>query len=164
MKPLNYKNRKGQILSFGIYFGILLIFLFTCSFLTLVTAKKGITLLENKKNKYEEVFKKQAEISFQLEGIYKNLYSLQNKNRNLGEHKQMQKLITNARKLIEQEIDTVNIENKPYKLYFEFLNQVGDFQDVMDIYQKAKGKRLHNIEQLEKCKEKYKELSRQKIK
>ncbi len=164
MKPLNYIERKKQIFIFGIYFMMLLIFLFFCSFFTLVTAKKGISLLENKKDKYEKVFKKQAEISFQLEGIYKKLYSLQNKNRNLGEHKQMQKLITDARKLIEQDIDTTNIENKPYKLYFEFLNQIEDFQNVMDVYQKEKGKRLHNIEQLEKCKEKYKKLSKQKIK
>lgn len=164
MKPLNYTKRKRQILKFSIYFVVLLSLLFACSFLTLITAKKGIILLENKKNKYEEVFKKQAELSLQLENIYKNLYSLQNKNRNLGEHKQMQKLITNARKLMEQEIDTTKIENKSYKLYLEFLHQIEDFQDIMDIYQKEKGKRLHNIEQLEKCKEKYKELSKQKIK
>lgn len=164
MRPLNYAERKKQILSFSIYFSVLLVILFSCSFFTLITAKKGIVLLESKKDKYEKVFKKQAEISFQLERVYKNLYSLQNKSRNLGEHKQMQKLITNARKLIEQEIDTTNTENKSYKLYFEFLYQIEDFQDVMDVYQKEKGKRLHNIGQLEKCKEKYKELSKQKIK
>ncbi len=164
MKPLNYPERKRQILTFGVYFGVLLIFIFTCFLLTLITAKKGIELLENKKDRYEKVFKKQAEISFQLENIYKNLYSLQNKNRNLGEHKQMQKLITDARKRIEADIDTTDVNNKYCKLYFEFLNQIKDFQGVMDIYQKEKDKHSHNTEQLERCKEKYKNISKQKIK
>lgn len=170
MKPLNYLERRKQTITFSIYFGLLLLFLFSCGVLTLVTAEKGIELLENKKNRYEKVFKKQAEISFQLEGIYKNLYSLKNKDRNLGEHKQMQKLITDARELIEQEIDTLdtkdtlNINNKHYKLYAELLYQIKDFQGIMDVYEKEKEKRTHNIEQLEKCKEKYQELSKQKIK
>lgn len=164
MKPLNYAERKRQIFAFCIYFTMLLVFLFTCSFLTLVTAKKGIVLLENKKDKYDKVFKKQADISFQLEGIYKKLHNLKNKDRNLGEHKQMQLLITEERKLIEQDIDTTDVENKHYKLYFEFLTQIEGFQIIMDSYQKEKEKRRHNMEQLEKCKEKYKELSKRKIK
>lgn len=164
MKPLNNDNRRKQILGFSSYFVILLVFLFACSYLTLVIAKKGIILLEDKRDKYEIVFKKQAEITFELENILKNLYSLQNKERNMGEHKQMQKLITDARKLIEEEIDTVDVKNKPYMLYFEFLNQIEDFQGVMDSYQKEKEKHTHNMEQLEKCKEKYKTLSEQKIK
>ncbi|CAA0157001.1 type VI secretion system TssO [Tenacibaculum maritimum] len=165
MKPLNHPERRKQILTFGIYFTLLLLFVFVCGILTLVTARKGISLLEEKKDRYERVFRKQAEISFQLKGIYKNLYSLKNKRRNMGEHKQMQKLITDARVLIEQEIDsTAGGKSEYYKLYLELLNQVKDFQGIMGVYEKEQDKRRHNIEQLEKCKEKYQELSKQKIK
>lgn len=164
MKALNYKKRRKQIFIFWLFFSLLLAVLFACSFSTLKTADKGIALLKDKKARYDEVFKRQAEFNFQLDEIHKMLYSLKNKRRNPGEHKQMQKLITDNREKLEKEIDTNHTEGKDHILYLEFASQISDIQSVMDIYQKEEDKRRHNIEQLEKCKEKYIEVSKQKIK
>lgn len=164
MRASNYKNRRKQIPRFWLFFSILMAVLFICGFSTLKTADKGIALLKEKKVRYDEVFKRQAEFNFQLDEIHKMLYSLRNKRRNPGEHRQMQKLITDKRELLEQEIDSGLKKNKDHILYIALLNQVRDIQSIMDIYAKEEEKRRHNIDQLEKCKEKYREISKQKMK
>ena len=62
--------------------------LFTLSFLlllagvggagafTLLTAQKGIALLEQKASSYDRVLQKQAEMNFQLEALIKDLHSV----------------------------------------------------------------------------------------
>ncbi len=164
MKPLNYIKRRKQILKFSLYFSFLLAILLTCGLFTLTTASKGIALLNEKKSNYDAVFSKQAELNFQLEDIYKNLNSLKNKKRTLVEHKEMQKLISDTRIMLEKEIGTDNQDIKYYNLYKELFKHLKEIQSIMDVYEKEESKRIHNIDQLEKCKQKYKELNNNKYK
>ncbi|APU09427.1 MULTISPECIES: type VI secretion system TssO [Cellulophaga] len=159
MKPLNHTKRRKQIVKFSLYFSLLIIVLLVCGSFTLNTATKGITLLVEKKDNYDAIFKKQAELNFQLEDIYKNLSSLKNKRRTLTEHKEMQKLISDTRLSLEKEININKHDAKNYKLYQELFNHLGEIQSIMDVYKKEESKRLHNIDQLEKCKQKYREIN-----
>ncbi|MEP0213461.1 MAG: type VI secretion system TssO [Cellulophaga sp.] len=159
MKPLNYIKRRKQILKFSLYFSFLIIVLLVCGSFTLNTATKGITLLNEKKASYDAIFNKQAQLNYQLEDIYKNLSSLKNKQRTLTEHKEMQKLISDTRLSLEKEININKQDAKHYELYQELFKHLGEIQSIMDVYKKEESKRLYNIDQLEKCKQKYKEIN-----
>ncbi|MFB9056264.1 type VI secretion system TssO [Mariniflexile ostreae] len=162
MKPLNYVKRRKQILIFSLYFSFLLIILFLCSFLTLSTASKGISLLNEKKNSYDAVFHKQAELNFQLEDIYKNLNNLRSKRRTLVEHREMQKLISDTRIMLENDIGNNAQSKQYYTLYEALFAHLKEIQSIMDVYETEENRRIHNIDQLEKCKQKYKEINNNK--
>lgn len=160
MKALNHLNRRGQIIKFLLFFMITFVMLSVNGYFTLVIAQKGILLVEKKQAKYDEVFKKQAELGFKLDETFKNLYNLKNKRRNAGEYKQMQKIITDTRVVIEKEIDTTKKENSYYKVYAEFLKEVKTIQSMLDLYEKEFSKREYNKDQLEKCRDKYQQLNK----
>lgn len=158
MKPKNYEKRKHRTLIFSMYFSMMMAVIFICGIFMLVTAQKGIALLEKKKENYDKVFKKQAEITFQLDEVFKNLYSLRTKRRNLNEHKQMQKLITDVRNTLEEELREEKKSVNSYDLYLELLLDVKHIQRIMDSYEVEADKRDYNMKQLEKCRERYQEL------
>lgn len=164
MKSLNYADRKREIIIFSVYFFITLIILTTSCVFTIITAQKGVSLLERKKDTYEEIFKKQAELSFHLDKTFKNLYSLKTKRRNISEHRQMQMIINNERTYIKQEIEDAKTENYQYDIYLVLLEQVKTIQETMDYLEKESDKREYNMGQLELCRKKYKELSKKKNK
>ena len=146
MKPSNYDRRVEGFIAFYAVFAVLLLVFFISSYITISIAEKGINLLEEKRNKYEQVFKHQAELNFMLDDLNKKLFALRSKKRNAGEHKQLQKIISEAREELEKDIDTTKIE----------------IQTVMDLYEIEDNKRSYYIEQLEKCKQIYQDLSRQR--
>ena len=152
-----------------------LLWLFTLSFLlllagvggagafTLLTAQKGIALLEQKASSYDRVLQKQAEMNFQLEALIKDLHSLRTKPRTSNEYKYMQKRITQNRVLMEEELSGMSEEErKPYKVYGEMLEVIKATQEELDELDAARRDRLYNKDQLEKCREKYQELSKRK--
>ena len=100
MEAENKKARLKAKLRFTLVFAIALIVTTTGGVVTIVTAQKGISLLESKKAEYDNVFKKQAELNFQIEELFRNLNNLKTKRRNSSEHKHMQKLITKKRLLM----------------------------------------------------------------
>ncbi len=158
MKPRNYEKRRKRTLEFVFYFSIMVVIMFTCGVYTLITAQEGITLLETKKKSYDKVFKKQAEITFQFDEIFKNLYSLKTKRRNLSEHKQMQKIISDARNTLELDLKNQEGDVDSYGLYLELLVDIEQIQRFMDYYEVEVDKRDYNMKQLEKCRKKYQEL------
>ncbi len=159
MKPLNHSDRKRGQLIFTLYFGLLILFLFVLSVFTLITAQKGITLLEKKQNDYNAVFRKQAEIGFQLDEMIKQLYSLKNKKRTLGEHKHLQNLITKDRFSIEEDIQNSKEGSDVYEIYKVLLQEIETTQKVLDLHKQEYDERNYNKEQLEKCRSKYEKLS-----
>ncbi|TDQ30356.1 type VI secretion system TssO [Tenacibaculum caenipelagi] len=161
MKALNYKDRRKQISRFFLSFSFTTVILFCCFYVTLVIADKGVGLIEDKQAHYNDVFKKQAMLNFKMEELFKNLYSLKNKRRNIGEYRQMQRIITDARVEIREDIDSTKIENRYYKVYGEFLSEIRNIQSLLENYNKEVDKREANKEQLEKCREKYKDLNRE---
>ncbi len=166
MKPLNHTNRVKQILIFSLYFGLTLLILSICGTFTLITAQKGISLLEQKKADYDAVFVTQTKLNFELDKLFRNLNDLKNKNRTASEHKQMQKLITTDRMLMQESINISDKEGhmERYALYTLILANIKDVQSTLDVYERESNRRLYNKEQLEKCRKKYEELTRQRSK
>lgn len=163
MKALNHKERKKQRSRFLTSIFFTSIVLFFCLYVTLIIAEKGVSLIENKQHHYNEVFKKQAMLNFKIEELFKNLYSLKNKRRNLGEYRQMQKIITNTRVDMRYDIDSTKTENSYYKIYDEYLSEIRNIQSLLEDYNKQVNEREANIVQLEKCREKYKDLNRNNL-
>lgn len=163
MEALNTEERKKAKWSFCIIFTITLVLISLCGSISIVTAQKGIALLENKKSEYDEMFKKQAELNFQMEELFRNLSSLKTKRRNSSEHKHMQNLITKKRLLMENEI-AGSLGDKPNdNIYWLMLNQIKAIQTTMDDLDRENKRRESNMEQLEKCRTKYQELTKNKL-
>ena len=162
MKSVSQEIRAKNIRDFSISFTMLIVMFFLCCYITISIAEEGINLLEEKRNKYEQVFKQQAELNFMLDDLNKKLFALRSKKRNAGEHKQLQKIISEAREELEKDIDTTKIGNEHYTIYSQLLSQVREIQTVMDLYEIEDNKRSYYIEQLEKCKQIYQDLSRQR--
>ena len=160
MEVQNKQELLKAKLRFTLVFVIALIVITTGGVVTIVTAQKGITLLEERKREYDDVFKKQAELNFQMEEMFRDLNNLRTKRRNSSEHKHMQQLITKKRLLMENDIAAQGDPSK-YEVYKAMLEQVRVIQTSMDELDRASKKRESNIEELEKCRIKYKR-SRQK--
>ena len=110
----------------------LLLFLLFGAF-TLTTAQKGISMLEDKKARYDEIFRKQADYNFRMDEIFRNMNSLTTKERTGNEHRQLQLLITQER-----------------ALYKSILEQVRTTQETIDRYNSEARKREYNLGQLQK--------------
>mgnify|MGYP000764469287 CR=1 FL=1 len=150
MEAENKKARLKAKLRFTLVFAIALIVTTTGGVVTIVTAQKGISLLESKKAEYDNVFKKQAELNFQIEELFRDLNNLKTKRRNSSEHKHMQKLITKKRLLMENDIamdkkiataltygiriDTHNLSRGVSKLDIEMLYRMYDDCDYEEIH------------------------------
>ena len=160
MEAMNIEERKSAKWKFSIIFVVTLLVIALCGSISIVTAQRGIALLENKKSEYDEVFKKQAELNFQIE----ELYSLKTKKRNASEHKHLQNLITKKRQLMENEITGFASNKQNYEVYKVMLDQIKEIQVSMDNLDREAKKRESNIEQLEKCRNKYQELTKEKLK
>lgn len=163
MEAENKKARLQAKLRFFLVFVITLVVITSGGVVAIVTAQKGITLLESKKTEYDEVFKKQAELNFQIEELFRNLNNLKTKRRNTSEHKHMQKLITKKRLLMESDIN-IQTDKSKYEVYQAMLDQIRIIQSSMDELDRESNKRESNMEQLEKCRIKYQELNKNKLK
>ena len=159
METLNTDDRKQKKAIFCLVFFITLLLTALCGSASIVTAQKGISLLKEKKAEYDEMFKKQAELNFQMEELFKDLNNLKMKQRNTSEHKHMQQLITRKRLRMEDEISLIEWGN--YEIYQQMLEQIKVIQSTMDNLDRENKKRDSNMEQLEKCRMKYQELTKQ---
>lgn len=164
MEAMNIEERKSAKWKFSIIFVVTLLVIALCGSISIVTAQRGIALLENKKSEYDEVFKKQAELNFQIEELFRELNSLKTKKRNASEHKHLQNLITKKRQLMENEITGFASNKQNYEVYKVMLDQIKEIQVSMDNLDREAQKRESNIEQLEKCRNKYQELTKEKLK
>lgn len=154
---------KAKSLFAGIFISTLLV-IGSCGVLTIVTAQKGIAMLELKKAEYDEVFKRQVEYNFQIEELFRDMNNLKMKRRTTSEHKHMQQIITEKRTLIENEISDSDISDSKFSAYSNILNYVKHIQSLMDELDASAKERESNMEQLEKCRQKYQELTKNKVK
>lgn len=73
----------------------------------------------------------------------------------------MQKIITQKRMQLEEEIAGFEgEEQKHYSLYLQLLELIKETQGVFDDYDYQSRKREYNIDQLEKCRQKYQEITK----
>ncbi len=163
MKPLNYTERKESIWQFVIVFFVMVSVMFIAGFLMLKTGEKGVAVLEEKNAKYSDMFRKKAEMVYNFEEIIRKLNQINNKERNLSQHKKFQDLISDDCDKIEQIIQEE--ENKEdFAIYTEMLTIVKDIQANTDTLKENDEKYQYIEELLERCKEKYLEEKEKKDK
>lgn len=163
MEATNKKSRLKAKQIFYLFFVVTLVIITIGGVVGIVTAREGIALLEEKKTEYDAIFKQQAELNFQLEDLFRDMNNLRTKQRNSSEHKHMQQLISKKRVQMEKEITGSDIDNTKYEIYQTVLEQIKTVQATMDELDRESKKRESNIEQLEKCRIKYQELTKSKL-
>lgn len=163
MEATNKDDRIKAIKEFILYFVVALVFITIGGVVAIITAQDGIALLEAKKTEYDAVFKQQAELNFQMEDLFRDINNLRTKRRNSSEHKHMQKLISKKRAQMEKEISGPDIDKTKYEIYHIVLDQIKDVQATMDRLDREIKKRESNMEQLEKCRIKYQELTKNNL-
>lgn len=161
MIEINIIDRRKQTLIFSAVFAFLLGVIFISGSISLISAQHGIALLEAKKSSYDRLFQKQAEFNFTIEEIFRDLHNLRSKKRTSNEYKYMQKIITKKRMLMEEEIVALEEQQQGhYVLYQQLLELVKETQEIFDAYDSQSRKREYNMDQLEKCRQKYQEISK----
>jgi hypothetical protein len=161
MIEINIIDRRKQILIFSAVFAFLLGVIVISGSISLISAQHGIALLEAKKSSYDRLFQKQAEFNFTIEAIFRDLHNLRSKKRTSNEYKHMQEIITKKRMLMEEEILALEEQQQGhYVLYQKLLELVKETQEIFDAYDSQSRKREYNMDQLEKCRQKYQEISK----
>ena len=150
MDAKNKKERKSAITSFSLLFFFTLLLFLLLGITTLTTAKKGISMLEEKKVRYDEIFWKQAAYNFRIDNLLRNINSLKNKDRTNNEHKQLQQIITQERVRMEDEIEMMDADSVYFSLYKAMLYQIQATQEVSDQLYKESRQREYYLEQLQK--------------
>ena len=73
----------------------------------------------------------------------------------------MQKIITQKRMLMEEELLSLEENHQEhYTIYMELLELIKETQAVFDAYDSQSRKREYNMDKLEKCRQKYQEISK----
>lgn len=157
----NVSDIRRQTLKFSAVFAVLLGVIFLAGSVSLISAQQGVTLLDAKKSSYDRLFQKQAEFNFVIEEIFRDLHNLRSKKRTTSEYKYMQKIITQKRMLMEEELLSLEeSDQEHYTIYIELLELIKETQAVFDAYDSQSRKREYNMDQLEKCRQKYQEISK----
>lgn len=150
MEEKNKKERREAKATFMAWFSFTLFLFLLFGTLSVVTAQKGISMLEDKKARYDEIFRKQADYNFRLDEIFRNMNSLTTKERSGNEHRQLQLLITQERDKMIEEIGMADVDSSNYALYKSILEQVRTTQETIDSYNREARKREYNLGQLQK--------------
>ena len=164
MDASNKKERLRAKLVFSCIFAITLSFIGFSGIMAIVTAQKGLETLELRKAEYDAVFKKQVELNFQMDDIFRDLNNLKMKSRTTSEHKHMQQIITQKRVMMESELQGGADDDPKFMAYKGMLSYIKSIQVIMDNIDVEARKRESNMEQLEKCRQKYQELTKNKVK
>ncbi len=150
MEAKNKKDRKKARTAFLAWFSLTLLLFFSFGIFTLIIAQKGISMLEEKKARYDGIFRKQADYNFRMDEMYKNMHSLTIKERTGNEHRLLQQIITQERDKMLDEIGMSDNDSNSYMLYKSMLAQIRTTQENIDNYDKEARKRKYNLGQLQK--------------
>ena len=150
MNEKNRKERKAAKIAFIIQFSYVLLLFLLFGICTLITARKGISTLEEKKALYDDIFRKQADYNFRMDDMFRNMNSLSTKERSGNEHRQLQLIITQERDKMLDEINGTDAGSINYALYKSILEQISTTQDAIDRYDREARRRAYNLGQLQK--------------
>ena len=150
MNEKNRKERKAAKIAFIIQFSYVLLLFLLFGICTLITARKGISTLEEKKALYDDIFRKQADYNFRMDDMFRNMNSLSTKERRGNEHRQLQWIITQERDKMLDEINGTDADSINYALYKSILEQISTTQDAIDRYDREARRRAYNLGQLQK--------------
>ena len=149
MNEKNRKERKAAKIAFIIQFSYVLLLFLLFGICTLITARKGISTLEEKKALYDDIFRKQADYNFRMDDMFRNMNSLSTKERSGNEHRQLQLIITQERDKMLDEINGADADSINYALYKSILGQISTTQDAIDRYDRQARSRAYNPRQLQ---------------
>ena len=121
MNEKNRKERKAAKIAFIIQFSYVLLLFLLFGICTLITARKGISTLEEKKALYDDIFRKQADYNFRMDDMFRNMNSLSTKERSGNEHRQLQLIITQERDKMLDEINGTDADSINYALDISIL-------------------------------------------
>ena len=147
MNEKNRKERKAAKIAFIIQFSYVLLLFLLFGICTLITARKGISTLEEKKALYDDIFRKQADYNFRMDDMFRNMST---KERSGNEHRQLQLIITQERDKMLDEINGTDADSINYALYKSILEQISTTQDAIDRYDREARRRAYNLGQLQK--------------
>ena len=150
MNEKNRKERKAAKIAFIIQFSYVLLLFLLFGICTLITARKGISTLEEKKALYDDIFRKQADYNFRMDDMFRNMNSLSTKERSGNEHRQLQLIITQERDKMLDEINGTDADSINYALYKSILEHISTTQDAIDRYDREARRRAYNLGQLQK--------------
>lgn len=150
MNEKNRKERKAAKIAFIIQFSYVLLLFLLFGICTLITARKGVSTLEEKKALYDDIFRKQADYNFRMDDMFRNMNSLSTKERSGNEHRQLQLIITQERDKMLDEINGTDADSINYALYKSILEQISTTQDAIDRYDREARRRAYNLGQLQK--------------
>ena len=150
MNEKNRKERKAAKIAFIIQCSYVLLLFLLFGICTLITARKGISTLEEKKALYDDIFRKQADYNFRMDDMFRNMNSLSTKERSGNEHRQLQLIITQERDKMLDEINGTDADSINYALYKSILEQISTTQDAIDRYDREARRRAYNLGQLQK--------------
>lgn len=159
MKPLNHKELKSQKIRFVLVYLITLIIVFSSSCFTIITASKGVAVLEDKYAGYNRIFEDQAAITFDLDEIIKKLHQLKGGKRTLSEHKQFQLLISKLRMDIEGIMKKEALKSRKFPLYEELLIEIKTIQAVIDRFGIAEEEYIQDKVMYERCIKRYRDFN-----
>ena len=93
MTEKNKKERRQAMSSFIFIFSFTLLLFVLFAICTLKTAERGISLLDEKKVRYDDIFRKQAGYNYRMDEIFKDMNNLYTQKRTDNEQAQYQMII-----------------------------------------------------------------------
>lgn len=150
MREKNRKERRQTMGSFIFIFSFTLLLFVLFAVCTLKTAERGITMLDEKKARYDEIFRKQADYNFRMDEMFKDMNNLATQKRTDNEQAQFQMIISRNRQEMQDEIYQLDADSTGYVLYKVLLHQLQATQEEAATYFEEKRDLDYIMNQIQK--------------
>ena len=153
MVERNRKERRQAKNSFIFIFSFTLLLFVLFAVCTLKTAERGINMVDEKKVRYDEVFRKQASYNFRMDRMFKDMNNLVTEKRTDNEQAQYQMIIARHRQDMQDEIYRGDNDTTNYVLYKALFDQLQATQETTATYFDEKRDLDYIMEQIQKATE-----------
>lgn len=150
MREKNRKERRQTMGSFIFIFSFTLLLFVLFAVCTLKTAERGITMLDEKKARYDEIFRKQADYNFRMDEMFKDMNNLATQKYTDNEQAQFQMIISRNRQEMQDEIYQLDADSTSYVLYKVLLHQLQATQEEAATYFEEKRDLDYIMNQIQK--------------
>ena len=137
--------------SFALIFGFTMLLFVLFAVCTLKTAERGISLLDEKKARYDEVFRKQAGYNYRMDQMFKDMNNLTIQTRTDNEQARYHMIIARHIQEMQDEIYRGDVDTTHYVLYKVLFNQLQATQETTATYFDEKRDLDYIMEQIEKA-------------
>ena len=151
MTEKNRKERRQAMNSFAFLFGFTMLLFVLFAVCTLKTAERGISLLDEKKARYDEVFRKQAGYNYRMDQMFKDMNNLTIQTRTDNEQARYHMIIARHIQEMQDEIYRGDVDTTHYVLYKVLFNQLQATQETTATYFDEKRDLDYIMEQIEKA-------------